>query len=251
MSAAMLASAFVAALAGSLHCVGMCGGFAAVAAGAGDAPALEGRVRRRRWFPLAMYQAGRFVAYLSLGAAAGAIGSGVDVAAAAAGLADVAAVLAGATLVLLGGAALARFFGARLPRGPRFERLSRALARIHFVWSRRPPLGRAFVLGAVTSLLPCGFLWAFVLAAAGTASVADGLLLLAVFWAGTVPALTGAFAFASTIFVPLRRRLPLVAPVLLVLLGVSMLIWRAQLSPIPAQESGASVSASATPKRCH
>ncbi|MBI4951427.1 MAG: sulfite exporter TauE/SafE family protein, partial [Myxococcales bacterium] len=94
---ALLVGIVGASLAGSVHCAGMCGGFVALAAG-GAAPTAP-----RRWLPQLGYHAGRLVAYLALGTAAGALGSAVALAGDTAGIADAAPVLAGATMVALGG----------------------------------------------------------------------------------------------------------------------------------------------------
>lgn len=220
---ALLASVFTASLMGSLHCVGMCGGFVAIAAG-GAAPGTRGA-----FWPLLTYQLGRLLAYAVLGMAAGALGSAVDLAGSTAGLADIAAILAGGTVLTIAVAALARALGARLPQGPRFAALGQFLAKVHLRWSRKPPIARALVLGLVTSLLPCGWLWAFVLTASGTADALWGGLVMAVFWAGTVPALVGLGFGVRALFAPLARRLPLLAPTMLLVLGVVLLVWRAQL----------------------
>ncbi len=67
------------------------------------------------------------------------------------------------------------------------------------IW-RWPGALRSVAVGLLTPLLPCGFLYSFVLLAAATSSPWRGLIVLSVFWLGTVPALVvtrfglGAFA---------------------------------------------------------
>lgn len=53
----------------------------------------------------------------------------------------------------------------------------------------RPPVVRAAATGLFTTLLPCGWLYAFVVTAAGTGSGTPlhGAALMAVFWLGTLP----------------------------------------------------------------
>ncbi|MBI4955507.1 MAG: sulfite exporter TauE/SafE family protein, partial [Myxococcales bacterium] len=139
--------------------------------------------------------------------------------------------------------ALARALGARLHalgRRPRFAGLSRLLARAHAAWSRRPPVWRALALGVLTSLLPCGWLWAFVVSAAGTASPWGGALVMAAFWLGTVPALLGLGLGLGLLLAPLKKRLPLLTPALLVALGLVLVVWRAQMPRLvpPAAQAG-------------
>jgi hypothetical protein len=76
--------------------------------------------------------------------------------------------------------------------------------------------------------LPCGWLWAFVVAAAGTASPWTGAAVMAVFWLGTVPAMTGVLAFGGPVIDRVRRRLPAISAGVLIVLGLATLAvrWR-------------------------
>jgi hypothetical protein len=207
----VLGSVLVAALLGSLHCAGMCGPFVCFYAGSGEG---------RRLGAHAAYNGGRLLSYLTLGALAGALGAGVDRMAAAAGVSRAAAVLAGLAMVLWGGAALLHAAGVRLPETGAGSfaraRLAAAVRAVH----AQPPAVRALVLGLLTTLLPCGFLYAFVAVAAGTGSAPAGMLVMAAFWAGTVPVMAGLGAVAQRALGPLRRRLPVVTASILVVFGL-------------------------------
>jgi sulfite exporter TauE/SafE len=108
----------------------------------------------------------------------------------------------------------------------------------------RSPLERAALMGLVTSLLPCGFLWAFVAVAAGAGSPLAGAVVLAAFWAGTVPVLVGVGLVARGPLAVLGRRAPIVTAALLMVLGGLTMAGRLQ----PAHASHASCChAHATP----
>ena len=222
---ALLSSLFVAALIGSPHCAGMCGGFVAFYAGQ------EGG---RRALAHAAYHGGRLVSYASLGVVAGLLGAGVERMGAAAGTSRAAAILAGALMVLWGVATIATHLGARLPRvpGPRpgggpFAAVLRAL-------HRQPAPARALAIGLLSTLLPCGFLYVFVAAAAATASPLRGALVMAAFWAGTVPVLAGVGIAAQSLLGPLRRRLPVVTAAALIVVGLLTMAGRMGLpTPLP------------------
>jgi hypothetical protein len=79
---------------------------------------------------------------------------------------------------------------------------------------------RAGTLGALSALLPCGWLWAFAITAAGTGSVPRALLVMLVFWFGTVPALAVVGLAAQRATGPLRARLPVLTAMALVVLGL-------------------------------
>ncbi len=100
-----------------------------------------------------------------------------------------------------------------------------------------PPPARAFVTGVLAAMLPCGWLWAFVVTAAGTGSGAGGVLVMAVFWAGTLPMLVGIGLLVETVAGPLRRHLPAAAAVAMIVVGLAAVAGRGRpldLSAAPA-----------------
>jgi sulfite exporter TauE/SafE len=209
---ALVLSVLGASLLGSAHCATMCGGF--VCFFSGQQGARPGPMTH------AAYHGGRFVAYVLLGLAAGTAGAGFDLAGRMAGLQRPAAVLAGVLLVLWGGVGLASAAGigrgaTAAPAG--FRRLlTSAIAAL----ADKPPMVRALTIGLLTALLPCGWLYVFVATAAGTGSTTGGALVMAAFWAGTVPVLAGVGALAQRASGPLRARLPLLTAAALVVLGL-------------------------------
>jgi sulfite exporter TauE/SafE len=90
----------------------------------------------------------------------------------------------------------------------------------------RPPVVRATVVGLLSGVLPCGWLWAFVVTAAGTGHALTGAAVMAAFWAGTVPALVAVGLGSQLVGGRLRRHVPAVTAVLLVVLGVVALVGR-------------------------
>ncbi|MEP6781758.1 MAG: sulfite exporter TauE/SafE family protein, partial [Gemmatimonadaceae bacterium] len=83
----------------------------------------------------------------------------------------------------------------------------------------QPVAMRAAVTGLVTTLIPCGWLYVFVVAAAGTGSAQNGMLLMAIFWLGNVPALVAVGVGAQHLFGPFRQRLPALSAVTVVFMG--------------------------------
>jgi uncharacterized protein len=171
---------------GSLHCSAMCGPLVALADGAATRErAPDGR--NPRWRRRAMYHGGRMGVYVLLGAAAGASGAAIDGRgfgrglAVAAGLALMvqACIAAGAVRGVageLGTAASSRLAGA----------LSRAAG-----WLRRHGVARPSVMGALNGLLPCGLVYAALIAAGGTGGVSTAVSLMIGFGLGTLPPLLG------------------------------------------------------------
>jgi sulfite exporter TauE/SafE len=229
-----VAGIFLASLAGSPHCAAMCGPFLAFAAAGGDAPA-------SRWSVVGSYQLGRLLAYITLGAVAGVLGAGVERLGALAGISRLAAIVAGIVMVAWGLDTILAFRGYR----SRFHApvaLQQALGAVASRLTRLPGVARAGVIGVATALLPCGFLYAFVAAAGGTGSPARGMLVMAVFWAGTLPVMATLGLGLQRLAGPLRRSLPLVTASVVVAIGLLTIAGRLRPSsadPSPSAHSHA------------
>jgi uncharacterized protein len=243
-------SVLIASLLGSLHCVGMCGGLVGMYAAGPAEPA------RARWSPHAAYHLTRLAAYMLLGALAGGLGSLLDLAGARAGLGSLGVLLTTLTLASWGLPRLLRLRGERrtlqLGRRPAragvlAQRAQRLLVALGARVRRWPPVARAGALGLSSALLPCGWLYAFVVLAAGTGSAAGGAALLLAFWLGTVPALLGLGIGLSRLSAPLRAHLPRLSVALVLALCLFNVFTR-----WPVQSSAATLSGSAAaPPSCH
>jgi sulfite exporter TauE/SafE len=218
---ALALTVFTASLVGSLHCAGMCGGF--VAFYAGD-PA--GRMRGAALGGHAAYSAGRLAAYGVLGALAGGLGAALDATGALLGIQRAAAVLAGLLIAAWGLAALSASLGARVPRVSAPLALAGLVSRVLAGLARRPPITRALALGVLTGALPCGWLWAFVVTAAGTGSALGGAALMAVFWAGTLPVMATLGLGLAALAGPFRRYVPAACAVAMIVVGLLALAGR-------------------------
>lgn len=228
---ALIGAVFVASLLGSLHCAAMCGGIVALCVGVDGAPGTTGSgggaSGGRRVFRMqAAYSIGRLLTYSALGGVAGAVGAAFDLGGSLLGVSQAAAIGAGALMIMFGLAAFLRISGfkltcARLPRPLNniFQRAFRAAAT-------RPGGQRAFLIGLLTGFLPCGWLYAFVIAAAGTGSAAMGALTMAVFWSGTLPVMVGLGVGVQKLTGSFRKRLPAATALLLVFVGVLTVVSR-------------------------
>jgi len=214
---ALAGSVLVTSLIGSPHCAGMCGGFVGFYAG-------QGRVRV---WPHVAYNLGRLVSYTVLGAIAGAAGAGIEHAGATVGVGRAAAIAAGVLMMTWGTLNLLGALGVSLRRtpsrpSPMHRTISAALARVQ----AQPPAVRAATIGLLSTLLPCGWLYAFVAVAAGTGAPLSGAMVMATFWVGTLPVMTGVAVVARTLLGGLARRLPVVAAIVMIALGMLTLAGR-------------------------
>jgi len=218
----LFAAVFAASVLGSLHCAGMCGAFLAIAIGDD-----HDRVARQ-----AAYHLGRLITYTSLGLAAGAAGKLLNIAGALAGIRPIAAILAGSIMVVFGIVTLLRMRGVSLSRMPLPQAWTNLLKRGHELAARRSPNTRALMIGLLTTLLPCGWLYAFAVTAAGTGSPALGAATMAAFWLGTLPALVALGMGLQRALGPLGKKIPAITAILLVIVGLHTLVARASIEPL-------------------
>lgn len=211
----LLGAVALASLLGSLHCAGMCGCFSALATGGAGRTATRVRLQ-------AAYHGGRLVMYVGLGAVAGAMGAALDLGGKTVGVERIAALSAGVFLILFGVVALLRSAGVRIAQ-PRTAAWRRFVGRGHRFAARFGPNGRAATIGLLSAVLPCGWLHAFVIAAAGTGSPALGAVTMAAFWLGTVPALVAVVASIGRISA-LGRPVQIATSVAVVVAGI-FLTW--------------------------
>ncbi len=231
---ALVASVFLASLVGGLHCVGMCGGLMAFAVQPRPGQARATGLWARLWGGQTPYHVGRFVGYASLGAAAGAVGSLLNLGGTLVGLSHVALAVAAVLMIGFGISILVTTLAQRPMKALKCggfvaEPLAKLASRVQLQAFRLPPTRRALLIGLATPLLPCGWLYAFAATAAGTGSVLGGAAVMSAFWAGTVPAMAGLGVGLRALFGTAGKRLPLVTATLLILVGAWTLWSRAGL----------------------
>ncbi len=210
--------AFLAGVTGSFHCIGMCGGVVAALSLRDSGAPLGARICSQL-----CYNLGRVATYTLLGAVAGLAGSSLDLVA----LKSASFwFLAGANLlvVMLG---LSSALGLEALNLSTFERgaarfLSGPLKR---ALSTSTPLA-SLPLGLILGLLPCGIVYAPLVAAAGTGSAFTGAATMAALGAGTVPVMLGLGTASSAISGKLHRVMLRLAGVAVALMGLAGL-WRA------------------------
>ena len=184
-----LLSTFLVSLFGSVHCLAMCGGFAAFCSGASSSP--------RKM--VGGYHLGRGVAYATLGGLAGAFGRQINEVGKQFGVEWLSGFVVGVTLVASALGALSSLeLGDRLGRWltALIPQLSSAHSQLVSIATRSPKRS-GFVLGVSSGFLPCGWLYTFVIASAGMGSAITGAVLMIAFWLGTLPILLCGGAVAT------------------------------------------------------
>ena len=169
-------TAFIVGLAGSLHCVGMCGPIAL---------ALPGQ--QQHWLRIlpgrVLYNLGRVVTYTLLGTVIGLFGRGISLA----GYQQTLSIVLGALLVILALFTMqveSRFMA--LPAVNRvMGRVKSRLARL-MRWEHPSSL---FQIGILNGFLPCGFVYLALAGALSTGEIGGSMAYMAFFGLGTLPAM--------------------------------------------------------------
>ena len=195
---------------GSSHCIGMCGGFAAMV---GLNTGSFGANLRAQL----IYSCGRLMSYATLGAAAGFAGKRLMETVP--GMVNVPAILclmAGAFLIREGVLAAGWWPGRVSGSSTTGCLLGSLFASI----LKLPGARNAFVAGIVTGLLPCGLVYSFVSLAASSGDLLQGAVTMLSFGAGTIPLMVATGCGASTLSWSARQRLWKFAAASVVLTGL-------------------------------
>ncbi len=194
---------------GSLHCIGMCGPLAL------SLP-IHHQSTQQKSFAIANYNLGRTISYTLLGLFFGLIGMSFSFF----HLQQVLSIIAGIVLILM---VYGIHFGhIRLPfiaRSTQFiqQKLSKLLA------SKSSSLG-FFQIGIANGLLPCGLVYAALIAGVATASVISSGVLMLGFGLATIPVMASIMIFGRFISVGMRQKLNAVTPYLLLSIGVILIL---------------------------
>ena len=218
-------------------CIAVTGGLlVAVAAKYNEATGSRPGLQRLK--PLIVFNAGRVLSYTLLGGVIGALGSALTLSAKVNGILTLAA---SAVMILLGLQMLKLFpsFGMLLPRMPKLLG-----HKVHEL-ATRDAEGGAFMLGAATFFLPCGFTQALQLYVLAKGSFATGALTMLAFSLGTLPALLSLSAVSSFARGAFQKHFLRLAGATVIVLGVLNIKYGLVLTG-SGMESG-SVAAQAVP----
>ena len=199
-------TALMLGLAGSLHCVGMCGPLA-LALPRPPGSLLAGRI---------LYNVGRTITYAAMGAVFGLLGQTLLVAGWQRGLSIAAGVLI-----------LAYLLSTWLGRG-RWSMESTALRLVAPVQRalgrllKHTSLGGLFTIGLLNGLLPCGLVYVALAGAAATGTALNGALFMAIFGLGTIPMMLAIALVGPSLYGRFRGRFQRVVP--LALGGMALLL---------------------------
>lgn len=228
--------AFVVGLVASMStCIAVIGGLLIAVAAKYNA-AHGNLTSAQRFKPHIYFNVGRIVFYTVLGGAVGALGSTLTLSAEANGILVIAAsvIMIALGLQMLG---MLPSLGISQPRMPKF-----LAHKIHNL-SEKETKRAAFLLGASTFFLPCGFTQALQLYVLSKGSIETGAMTMLAFVLGTLPALLSLSAVSSFATGAFQRYFLKFAGVSVVMLGIFNIQSGLTLTDVGSGASIANVSA--------
>lgn len=230
-------------LLGSLHCVGMCGPISL------SLP-VHGRSQASRFVAILVYNFGRILTYSVLGALFGSLGQGFAIF----GLQQAISIALGVIIllaVLLPQGMLSQFsFTSKL--NGLFNKVKNSLSDLFKNRSTKA----LFFIGLLNGLLPCGLIYMAITGALASGSILNGALFMALFGAGTIPAMFSVAWFSNLISVKFRLTITKAMPyvvsimaVLLILRGMNLGI--PYISPKMAEQCHTESPAAPKVECCH
>lgn len=206
----MLWSALLIGLAGSLHCVGMCGPIALLLP-------LDRANSLKATFQVALYHTGRIVTYGFMGLLFGVFGRGLHLS----GLQQSLSIWLG--ILFLTYFIFRYLIRIKVPANHQYNRFLMKLqaAMAPFFRSKKP--GATFVMGLLNGWLPCGMVYMALFGALATGVPLQGMLYMMLFGVGTIPLLS-VLTWLGTQKLFFKIRWQRVLPAFILLMGVFFLL---------------------------
>lgn len=205
----ILVTAFLLGLAGSFHCVGMCGPIAL------SLPLRGNSIFQKIWGSM-LWSAGRIVTYSLIGALFGLIGEGFKFL----GYQKIISVTMG-ILMILSVVLPSLLKNYSIGQSSRIFRPVRDGMRKLFQGKNLMAL---FLIGIFNGLLPCGLVYLAVAGALGSADFLTGIAYMALFGLGTMPILLALSMFGNIVSQAFRRKVDKIVPVIVILVGIIFIL---------------------------
>ena len=204
-------TAFLVGLAGSVHCIGMCGPIVLALPGSGD----KGF---NLIFNRLLYNLGRVLSYGFIGGIIGLVGQGLFLA----GTQQWVSILTGVLLII--SVIVPGSISNRVQNAGIFYRMNsfikKNLGKLLSDHARKSML----FIGILNGFLPCGLVYVALAGALNTGDAITSVLYMVLFGLGTLPVMFAISIFGKFISAPARRTINRIIPVFIFLLGVLFIL---------------------------
>lgn len=210
MEVAFIIAALSLGFASGFHCLGMCGPIA-----------ITMGFNKKQHFNFQLqnisYQLGRIFTYTFLGALAGIIGEGFNLA----GLQKYLSIFAGTLLIIMALFSIGGDFTSKITL------INKALLNVKLALGKqlqKTQLSSRFMTGILNGFLPCGMVYMALTASLAAGGIVKSALFMTFFGLGTFPFMFIAVAFGQLMSVAVRNAFLKVIPFLMLILGILFIL---------------------------
>jgi len=233
----MLWTALVLGLAGSFHCIGMCGPIAFVLP-------VDRSSKGKVFFQTFLYNLGRLISYSLIGLLFGLIGKGLYFAGFQQRLSILMGVIMIATIVIP-----ISIFNKYNFSKPLYKIIAQVKSKLGFYLSKKSNKA-LFLIGIFNGFLPCGLVYMALIGSISTGNALQGALYMALFGLGTIPMMSAAVLLGNFVGLSLRVKIQKTIPVFVIIIGLLFILRGLGLGIPYISPSDAKLQLSNNPTEC-
>ena len=233
----MLWTAFVLGLAGSFHCIGMCGPIAFVLP-------IDKTSKARAIYQSLLYHFGRLLSYSLIGFFFGFIGKGLYLA----GFQQRLSILIGVLMIFIVLIPVKIFNKYNFSK-PLYQIIGVVKQRLGLYLSKKSNKS-IFLIGFFNGFLPCGLVYMELIGSIATGEPLEGALYMALFGLGTVPLMSVAIFLGNVLNLTVRKKIQKAIPIFIVIIGLLFILRGLGLGIPYISPSDAKLQISNNPADC-
>ena len=233
----MLWTALVLGLAGSFHCIGMCGPIAFVIP-------VDRSSKTKMFFQTFLYNFGRLISYSLIGLLFGFIGKGLYLA----GFQQRLSILMGVIMITLVIIPISIFNKYNFSK-PLYKIIAQVKSKLG-VYLKKKSNKALFLIGFFNGFLPCGLVYMALIGSISTGNAVQGALYMILFGIGTLPMMTAAVLLGNFVNLSLRKKIQKIIPAFVVIIGLLFILRGLGLGIPYISPSDAKLQISNNPDKC-
>ncbi|WP_456424702.1 sulfite exporter TauE/SafE family protein [Lutibacter sp.] len=233
----MLWTALVLGLAGSFHCIGMCGPIAFVLP-------VDRSSKSTLFIQVFLYHLGRLISYSLIGVLFGFVGKGLYLA----GFQQRLSILMGVIMIALVLVPISIFNKYNFSK-PLYSLIGQVKYKLGLYLNKKSNKA-LFSIGFFNGFLPCGLVYMALIGSISTGNEIQGAFYMFLFGLGTIPMMTAAVLLGNFVNMSLRVKIQKVIPVFVVLIGLLFILRGLGLGIPYISPSDAKLQISNNPANC-
>ncbi|HKJ07404.1 MAG TPA: sulfite exporter TauE/SafE family protein [Flavobacteriaceae bacterium] len=233
----MFWTALVLGLAGSFHCIGMCGPIAFVLP-------VSKNSKSKMFLQIGLYHFGRLLSYSLIGVLFGLIGRGLYLA----GFQQRLSILIGILMIFLAIIPLSYLTKFNISK-PLYKIINQIKLKLGLYLNKKSSKA-LFLIGFFNGFLPCGLVYMALIGAIASGNLIGGATYMFLFGVGTIPLMTAAVLLGNFVNLSVRRKIQKIIPVFVVVIGLLFILRGLGLGIPYISPSNAKLQLSNNPKNC-